>query len=221
MRLVKFLVLLVVLAALAAMGVGFTAQERFEDRDTFVIDAAPERVWALVADPRLTGRWLPPEMAGGGIVDVKEAAPPTGTSAPSAGADPLIGRRFVYHQKDGKTITIEVVERVAGRRCVDRVVESSIGFEGYFPELAWGFEVAAAEGGRTSLSPIQLGRAARPFGTLMRRMMEWSGETPKMHAELARAVERAVKAESKGAAPAAAPAPPPPEGQEAPAKSAR
>jgi len=204
MRLVKLLLLLLIAFSFGVIVYGYKQDDRFEHRDTYTIDAAPERVWALVADPRNTSKWLPPEMCGGGLVEIKEAAAPTGTAAPAAPAPAVaeaagsaaafLGKRYVYLQKDRESITIEPTERVQGKRAVDKVVANTIGFEGYFPELAWGFEIAPAEGGRTTLTPLQIGRAAKPWGTIMVRMMEWSGETKKMHAALAKSVEAAAKA---------------------------
>lgn len=155
-----FLLVLILLVVGGALAVGFLADPSFNYRKEFVIDVPPAKVWEVVGDNKRTKDWLPKD-DGGGVTETRPNSPKEG--------------QHIYVQGDGTTMTMEVVAREDGKKYLERVVASTSGMEKMFPEMTWGWEVADGGNGKTKLTSIMYGKAAKPLGTLMNRVMTATG----------------------------------------------
>ncbi len=194
MKLVKVLLLLVVLAIGGAAAIGFGSDPEFKGRHEVVLDAPVDKVWAIVSDPRRTPEWFPTDMDGGGVKEVKGATlgeklldvAKEGYTAPLT--------RHTYVRGDGKTLTMEIVDRQYKRRYMEKVIATDTGMDKLFPEMAWGFELEPVGTGQTKLVLFDQGKAAKPVGTLARKLMGWSGSSKHFMESMARNIEKLAKA---------------------------
>jgi uncharacterized protein YndB with AHSA1/START domain len=198
-KLIKVVALLVVLVFAFVLIVGFASSPEFEDRHEVLVDAPPGKVWEIVSDPKRTPEWLPKEMTDGGIVEVRTT--PAGEKLlkgaeqllKTGSVDPKSLGRHTYVRADKKTMTLEVVAYERNKKYMERVVETDTGMDSFFPEMQWGFELAEAGEGKTRLTVIDGGRAARPHGTFMGKMMAWTGRKRDLFEKMARNIETLAK----------------------------
>lgn len=198
-KVLKFLLLFVVLIVVAGLAIGFLASPQFEEREDFVIDAPIGKVWSVISDPSKTKDWLPAHSEEEKIVEVKtpgalETLAKAGEQVAKTGdVDVKKLTRHTYVQKNGATITVEVEESERNKRYMEHVVQETAGMSKFFPDVRWGFELAEAEGGKTKLTPVMRGTAAKPLGTLMNRVMRWTGQGSKFRRQMATNVETLAK----------------------------
>jgi len=198
----KFLIVvlsLLVLIAGAVLAIGFTANASIDQRADFVVDAPIAKVWEVVSDPKRVADWMPVRTEDERIVEVKfpgalENAARMGEQAAKTGdVDVKKLDRHTYVHKNGATTTVEVVERTANKVIKEHVVDDTTGMAKMFPEMNWGFEVADAGGGKTKLTTFMVATAAKPLGTFVCKMMEWSGANEKFQGQMAKNVETLAK----------------------------
>lgn len=194
MKILKVLLLLVVLALGAAAAIGFGSDAEFKGRHEVVIDAPVDKVWAIVSDPRRTPEWFPTDMEGGGVKEVKGASLAEKALDIAKEGDTSALSRHTYVRGDGKTLTMEVVDRQPKRRYLEKVVATDTGMDKLFPEMAWGFELEPAGTGQTKLILFDQGKAAKPMGTLARKLMTWSGSSKHFMESMAKGIEKLAKA---------------------------
>ncbi len=175
--LIVLLVLILVLVGGAA-AVGFLADDKFDHRDTYVIDAPVAKVWAIVGDPSRAKEWLPKE-GHGGIAEVRRNSPKEG--------------QHVYVQGDGSMLTLDVVDRVENQKYLERVVGNTAGMEKVFVEVTWGWELADNGDGKTKATTVMFGQSTKPMGTLMGKVMGVMGGHKKYTEKMAKNVEAVAK----------------------------
>lgn len=162
----------------AVLAVGFFADAKFAGRREVVIDAPIGKVWEVVSSVKRTPEWFPKDLpnGGGGVASVREE-----------------GVGHTYVRADGKTLTLEVVERSSKKKYIEKVVATDTGMDAVCPEMWWGFELAEAGDGKTRLTVVDGGTAARPLGVIARKAMEASGMVDQMFEKIARGVERVAR----------------------------
>jgi len=80
MKFIQWTLAIVGMIALAIVGTGFFLPSRFDVARTIVIDAPAERIYDLIAEPRLWMRWSAPHKRDPAM-DVTYAGPPFGQGA--------------------------------------------------------------------------------------------------------------------------------------------
>jgi len=212
----KILVTLLVLVLLLAGGflaIGFLAEPKFDVKHVFIIDAPPEKVWAIVSTPERVTDWMPIQSPEERITAVKRFGAAAAAAAEGASAEGVTGTasRHTYVHQNGLTSTVEVTRREVGKVYEEHVVEDMTGMASIFPDMSWGFEMAPADGGKTRLTPFMRGVAAKPMGTFMNAFMGATGMARGFQETMAKNVETLAKGGTVPspfpAAPAAAPAP--------------
>lgn len=189
-----------------AAGVGFLAPASDSARHEYLVDAAPAKVWDLIADrgrapeylQGITELRLEPAGEGAGEKEeakVDEAAAKKGEEkAPAAGAKgPLKGSRYVYVYRDSGTMTVEIVEiDPARRRYIEKVLPGG-GRDRFFSEITWGYELEEAPGGKTKLVIVNHSVARKPIGNLMAKFAHWSGQMRRRNDAIAQAIQVVMK----------------------------
>ncbi len=202
---VKFLLLVAVLAAGAVLGIGFTQDPQLDVRTTVLIDAPVDDVWDVVSDPRRTPEWLPQDL--GPIERTEVHAKGIVEKAAGVAIDAVLGggtkagtespTHTYVGPKGSIDMQISTREKVGRKyRYMERVVRDTMGFDRFFASMAWGFELKP-DGDKTKLTVIQSGVAKKPHGTFLKAVLGWLGKTERNATRIARNVEAVAKGRKK------------------------
>jgi hypothetical protein len=198
-KVLKVLLGLVVVVVGAALAIGFTADPKFDMRHDFVVDAPIGKVWDVASDPKTVPQWMPVHGEEEKIVSVKEAgllekvAKAGEQVAKTGDVDMKALSRHTYVHKNGTETTVEVLERDSKKRYVEHVIADTTGMAKIHHEMNWGWEMADAGDGKTRLTPFMYGSSAKPHGTLLIKVMSWTGMGKKFQEQMAKNVETLAK----------------------------